>query len=337
MRAYLVQFFVVVTCLLLPATFFAWWAEPLVGDLTRTGHWTERDFGSNSVQPAIHVQASGRSLVNPEISVLSDSFGAPNLWQSVLTETTGYSVKSFNYDKNCITNWVAAAIGQASNKIIVIETVERSFVARFADMPPCKNAEPVPMEITSGKTENHRTRWPPTLSWSYLAPTAMNTVALNFAPKNRMNNASVANVVIDAGCAGFSNRRNDRMLYFRDDELKERWSKDEIQRAIRNVSRLQQDVERSGKTFVFVIAPDKSSVYRRCLSSATEDQTPANINGALIAAGINAPDMLGIFREKVPATIDLYRPNDTHWSEVGYILAGETIGRYAIKKSGKSR
>lgn len=333
MRAYLIHFFVVVTCLLLPATFFAWWAEPLVGDLTRIGHWTERDFGSNAVQPVIHVKASGRSLINPEISILGDSFGAPNLWQSVLAETTGLSINSFNHDKNCIRSWVATAMAQSSNKIIVIETVERSFVVNFANMSPCNHAEPVPMEVTPGNAENRRTRWPPTLSWSYLVPTAINTARLNFDPKNGMTSATVANVGIDAKCAGFSNRRNDRMLYFRDDDLKERWSEEEIQRAVSNVLRIQQEVERSGKTFVLVIAPDKSSVYRRCLLPAANEQSNPNINRALIAAGVNAPDMLKVFRDKFPTTIDLYQPNDTHWSAAGFILAGETIGRYVIEQT----
>ena len=91
MRIYLIHFFRAVWVILIPCLIFAWWAEPLYGDLTRVGKWTERDFGPNAAHPIIHVKANGRFLANPDIMVLGDSFSEKNLWQSVLSDQMGYT------------------------------------------------------------------------------------------------------------------------------------------------------------------------------------------------------------------------------------------------------
>jgi hypothetical protein len=119
-------------------------------------------------------------------------------------------------------------------------------------------------------------------------------------------------------------------LYYADDDLKYQWNEMEIQTAISNVLKIQNEVERSGKKFIFIIAPDKSSVYKNCIKNDNVNLAMPNINQLLIDAGVNAPNMHYIFKEKIKTTVDLYDPDNTHWSESGYILAGETIGGYVL-------
>lgn len=328
MRNYLLHFFLVVLTILLPLIFFAWWAEPIYGDLTRIGKWAEHDFGPNVAHPQIKVRASSRSLINPDIVVLGDSFTAPNLWQSILSDSTGHIVKSFQYGQNCITNWIEAAIAKPANKIIIVETVERNFVTRFSHISFCPSTEPIPSEVPSGIIANLRPTWPPTLSLSYLMPTAMNTAELNIFPQKESNSVLVVNTPLRAGCSRFSNRRNDRFLYYADDDMKQQWSAQEIRDAVANVLHIQKEVEESGKIFILVIAPDKSAVYQTCLLHNNAIRTMPNINEILIAAGVKAPNMHAIFKEKINTIVDLYDPDNTHWSEAGYILAGETISQY---------
>src|SRR3990172_13371462 len=81
--------------------------EPISGDLTRIGHWSERDFGWNKPQPAVYVHANGTSISNPQVVVLGDSFSHPNIWQSYLAEFLHLEILSFQYqDVGCVDNWL---------------------------------------------------------------------------------------------------------------------------------------------------------------------------------------------------------------------------------------
>lgn len=329
MRNYLFHFAYVVLPICLFGILFGWWAEPLYGDLTRIGKWTEHDFGPNATHPTIRVKANGQSLLNPDVVVLGDSFTARNLWQSIFSDNTGHVVKSFQYGNNCtVNNWIAAGIAESSNKIIMIETVERSFIARFSHISSCPSTKSTPSDVPGGIQENLRPIWPLTLSLSYLFHSAINTAELNISPEKKFSSDGVINVPLRAGCSRFSNRRNDRLLYYAEDDMKQQWSEQEIRDAVANILHIQKEVERSGKKFVFVIAPDKSSVYQTCLLRDNAIQTMPNINEILIAAGVNAPYMQATFKEKINTIVDLYDPDNTHWSEAGYILAGETISQY---------
>jgi len=329
MRNYLYHFAYVVLPICLFSILFGWWAEPLFGDLTRIGKWTEHDFGPNTEHPIIHFQSSGQSLPNHDVVVLGDSFTARNLWQSVLFDNSGYIVKSFQYgSQNCIPAWIEAAIAEPTNSIIMVETVERSFIERFSHIPSCSNRKPIPSDVPAGITTNLRPDFPPTLNPLYLLYSAINTGKLNIFPEKNFNSNGVINIPLRAECARFSNRRNDRLLYYAEDDMKQQWSAQEIRDAVANVLHIQKEVERSGKKFVFIIAPDKSSVYQTCLLRDNAIRTMPNINEILIASGVNAPNMQTTFKDKINTIVDLYDPDNTHWSEAGYILAGETISRY---------
>lgn len=328
MRNYLLHFSLASLFVLLPFLIFAWWAEPINGDLTRIGKWTEHDFGPNATHPQISVKANGRFLVNQDVMVLGDSFSGENLWQSVLADNTGRIIKSFHYDHNCIANWVKAAINERTNKIIIIEVVERDFVKRFGHMSLCPGSEPIPLEVQAGIKGSPRPTWPPTLSMSYLGPAVVNTAELNFSPKKHFQRFTVVNTPLKRGCANFSSRQNDRLLYYAEDDSKQQWSAQAIGDAITGIAQIQQEVERSGKKFIFVIAPDKSSVYQNCFLFGKTEKDSSSINKMLIDSGIHAPDLTALFKGKVGSVIDLYDPDNTHWSEAGYMLLGEELGRY---------
>jgi hypothetical protein len=337
MRKYVI--YLVSTALLTfsPIVIFSWWAEPIYGDLTRIGRWTERDFGPNSPIPTINVKSSGEFINTPDAMVLGDSFSQRNLWQSVFSEKTKQVVKTYDYGQSkCIPAFLEAAIKNTTNKLVVIETVERSFIGRFSNIPSCSSRSLTPREIkaeTIGGTQ--RPKWPLSLGFLYTTTTAINTIRSNIFNERQSNRYQTVNTGLSAGCALFSNRRNHRFLYYADDDLKQHWSEKEIKTAIANVLNIQNQVERSGKKFVFIIAPDKSSIYRSCISTDDDILKNPNINQRLIDAGVNAPNTQTIFREKIGAIVDLYDPDNTHWSEAGYILAGEKIGDYVLSLPAK--
>ena len=328
MRKYLLHFFVVVLPILLLCLIFAWWAEPLYGDLTRIGKWSEHDFGPNAVHPSINIKANGHSQVNPDIVVLGDSFSVRNLWQSTLSDSTGYAIQSFQYQKNCIANWLDAAIAEPTNKIIAIEVVEREFIAKFEHLAACSRKESIVSEVLAETTAGRRPTWPLTFSLSYLISTAMNTVELNRSSQKLFDKDDVINSPLRAGCANFSSRRNDRLLYFADDNLKQQWSEQKIRDAVANVLGIQKKAEASGKKFIFVIVPDKSTAYGDCLMFGDSAKEMPNVNKILISSGVHAPDLRTSFKDNINTIVDLYDPDNTHWSEAGYIFAGNEIASY---------
>ena len=329
MRKYVHHLAFSVTLTFLPIAIFSWWAEPIYGDLTRIGKWAEHDFGPNALHPTISIKTSGKSLNNANVVVLGDSFSARNLWQSVLSDTTGHVVKTFDYGQNnCIPSWLRAAIADTSSKFIIIETVEREFIDRFNHIPLCFRREPVPIEVKADAAGNRRPTWPLTFSFSYNTTTAINMARFNFLNEKYSKRFNTVNASLRNECAFFSNRRKDRFLYYADDDLKQQWSEQEIHEAISNVLKIQNEVERSGKKFIFIIAPDKSTVYQTCLLTVNLNSKIPNINELLIASGVNAPNMVSSFEKEINTIVDLYDPDNTHWSEAGYILAGKTIGHY---------
>ena len=76
------------------------------------------------------------------------------------------------------------------------------------------------------------------------------------------------------------------------------------------------------------MAPDKSTIYKNCLIGGNSKEVYPNINKLLIDAGVNAPDMTSQFQLKIDKVVDLYDPDNTHWSLAGYVLAGEVINSY---------
>jgi hypothetical protein len=333
MRKYLLHFFLVVLPILFACLVFACWSEPLYGDLTRIGKWSEHDFGPNALHPTIHIKADGLPLINADVVVLGDSFSVRNLWQSALSDSTGYAIQSFQYQKNCTANWLDAVIARPSNKIVVLEVVEREFISKFGHLASCVRKEPIPAEVLEVTTASRRPTWPLTFSLSYLISTAVNTAQLNHSPQKQFDKDDVINAPLRAGCANFSSRRNDRLLYFSDDNLKQQWGEQKIHDAVANVLDIQKKVEASGKKFIFVMVPDKSTVYRDCLTSGDAAKEMPDINKSLISSGVHTPDLQTPLRNNVKVIVDLYDPDNTHWSEAGYIFASNEIGKYLFSEN----
>lgn len=333
MRNYFLHFISVSLPICFVAFLFAWWAEPIYGDLTRIGKWTERDFGPNVMQSPATVKSSGRALLHSDVMVLGDSFSQENLWQSIVSDKTGYTVQTFDYGKNCVSNFIGAAIANPFSKIIVIETVERSLIGRFGIIKSCAKMKAIPSEIKESKRESIRpTTWPLTFDFSYLWDATQNTVKLNLYPEQIVKKFRTVNIPLQANCAKFSNRKNDRLLYYADDDLKRQWSSKDISDTASNILKIQKEIESHGKKMLFIIAPDKSSVYQSCLVEPITKTNGININDQLISLGVSAPNMTTLFRGEINNIQDLYNPDNTHWSVAGYVLAGEAISQFILSK-----
>ena len=333
MRRYLLILFIpaLAFCgILVPASIYY---QPIDGDLTRTGRWSERDFGGNAPQPSIQLLAGMNEASAPDMLVLGDSFSRDLIWQSMLAPQRGITIVTDRFDYvDCIANWVQQAATQETAKWIVIETVEREFLRRFGRVEACEKKPNRPIHVTETATPTQRETgwtWPKHASASYLWRTARNTAWMNRQDADYLTHGQTANVRIDPVCGNFSNKRNDRMLYLREDEETSTWDKTDIDAAITNVLRIQRLLETHGKRLIFLVVPNKLAVYQECLRTV-RPKVPVDLNQQLQAAGVHTTDLTTVFRDARHFTVDLYKPNDSHFSATGYEVLAKIIDKLTL-------
>lgn len=332
-RRYLFFFAVTVSILLGPVALLSFIFECNDGDLTRIGGYAEHDFGWNNLQPVLQLVRNGKSITSSDVLVLGDSFSRGNIWQSVLAEKLNQKILSFHYNQvGCITNWLAYAL-KSSARTVAIEFIERDFLNHFGHLVACRSQDPIPFEFLATNTVATRLKGPPELHIMQTFLVAWNTFVMNLIPnaavRGHINSMGedVINAPIKKGCAKFSNRRADRLLYLRQDENKLRWTSEDMERAIAKITQIQMTLAVQGKRFILIVVPDKLSVYQDCLTNdiALEARKRINITRLLIASGVNTPDLLGAFHDNKNKIVDLYSPNNTHLSVSGYIFMANQV------------
>lgn len=303
--------------------------EPISGDLTRIGYWSERDFGWNKPQLAISVRANGASISNPQVLVLGDSFSHPNIWQSYLAESGHLEILSFQYqDVGCVDNWRKWITEKRypMMRTVIIQTTERNFVPLFRNLNKCTSRVPKPFEIAVKKINTARSHTGLTLDAGYLLPTFANMLWTAWSD-GRIVSGEVINVPLTTGKL-FSNNKSNRLLYYAEDESKLGWAKKDIIAAVVHLKIIQDDLAKKGLRLVVVVVPDKSSVYRQYMvNEASRDGFP-DIFAQLKDAGVNSLNLLSLFQQEVGETVDFYLPNDTHLSTQGYKFMASQIADY---------
>lgn len=305
--------------------------EPVSGDLTRIGHWSERDFGWNQPQPAVTVHANGTSITNPHVVVLGDSFSHPNVWQSYLAESRHLEILSFQYqDVGCVDNWLHWVVEQRypNMRTVVIETVERGFVPLFRNLNTCLRRTPKSFELAEKNVTSTRPQKGLMLDAGYLIPTATNMLRAAWSDEP-MASGEVINVPLSTDRL-FSNRKAGRLLYFAEDELKTSWSEKDQAAAVGNLKRIQDDLAKKGLRLVVIVVPDKSSAYRPYLANEASKVGYPDVSEQLKTAGVNNVNLLSYFQYAVGETVDLYLPNDTHLSTQGYKLMASKVADEAF-------
>lgn len=301
--------------------------EPLEGDLTRLGHWSERDFGWRYPQPSVNVKENGASVTHPEILVLGDSFSRPNIWQSYLAQARQIDVLSFQFkDVNCLSNWVRWVSEKKyfTAKTIIIETAEREFVSRFAKNRECTPITPESTEVAAHTIQPTRDLLGLTKDINYLWEAAKNTS--KNALSERIISGEVANVSLNVSTF-FSNRKPDRLLYYRGDDLKKNWSNEDIGRALEYLEEIQNSLAKQGLKLMVIIVPDKSSFYAPYISSEKKRSRSPDIFTALKNSRVHSVDLMEYLQQYQQNTLDIYKPNDTHLSPRGFQLMAVRIAQ----------
>ncbi len=322
-----------VACLyLLDSAYF----QPLIGDLTRTGHWPERDYGWNARNPAFKADTNELTLAT-NVLVLGDSFSERNIWQTYLHQRDA-SLNTATLDFNDLCpDQLPAFIDSHPLKtgLVVLESVERAFVYRF-DGSLCTHAvnpaeTPLRQELPGLQYDiERRTRqiFPPEdLVW--ITAANLNILAMNRWPQKDFLGYS-DNVVLNRSDL-FSSRRSDRLLFLGGDIGKFSWPPGSFDRSAAALRKLDADLKSRGFGLLVMVVPDKSTVYRDYLKNPHLLGTPIDWNAFFSHAGISAVDLEGPFRQSIATgVVDFYLPDDTHLSLYGYQEMARIIGSRAV-------
>jgi hypothetical protein len=299
------------------------------GDLARLGGFAERDYAPGVPQPAPRIAPNTVALEDADVVVLGDSFSNRLLWQGELEALTGQRTLTFQYgEAGCISNWLEWMHSQRlkPGALVVVETVERSYVSRFSQISTCPKVTPLPMRRHLAVDKKSWMDSGFSLDIVYQARVLLNTSRLGTQTSYRAGEA--VNAALKRSDR-FTDRRADRLLYHADDETKDGWRASQLASAQAHMAQERAAFEASGQRFQMLVIPDKSSVYREDLVEPR--MRAVTLTRDLQQAGLSPVDTRACFRSLATAIPDFYLPDDMHVGVIAdrLIAAMVTQGRCA--------
>jgi len=301
------------------------WLGGLSGDLTRIGAWPERDYNRRVAQPRIAVPSNQVEPERVHVLVLGDSFSMGNVWQAVVGEGAGVVVKTWGYGGHGCVDAFLELIEQpqyARAQEVVIQTVERHLLDRFENPAPCAHPGLVAFEGPPGFTEPQPPKGQFIWDWRHLVHTLGNMQRQHPSDAAPIASRDTLNVGLDNPKL-FSNRQSQRLLYYLGDEAKAHWTPERVNRAVLALQRIQQRVERGGRRFTLLVVPDKSSVYRPHVPLGMGPHGQPHFHQAFTDGGIRL--VWPLAELQTPSAVDVYLPNDTHLSPLGFSIVGASV------------
>lgn len=327
--------------------------QPLRGDLTRPGGYSEYLYGWNAPQARFVPPLAALAYDRPyDIVIVGDSFsnnpgggqtdpGA--YWPNHLAQMTGLSVVSLNMFHFKLAELPDHPVFRASPpRLVVVQTVERYLTRDHAAevdrwMGPCARScppgapapPPVPLALRPLPVEP--------VEWRRdLRPAVDLDQATDYLWKQLQRSVlgrdttPVVRVALTRD-APLSSRVRDHLLVYNDELDKPRtWTAPLLDRAHCNLRDAQRRIEANGRThFAYMPVPDKLTAYAELVAApnlAALSQLPA----FAARPGLRVVDLTARLRHAVRCGVpDLYLPNDTHWGTAAHrIAAAATIDTF---------
>lgn len=316
--------------------------EPLYGDLTRFGAYSEREFGWTKPQLIFPTPLYTRDRYTQyhDIVVLGDSFswGWPEYqWQNYIVAATGLSVVTLDIKKTSWNDVLESRTFLATPpRVFIVSIVEREFPQRIKGGAACVFAEhsrsPKPLPpikaIHVGNPQalarhiERNTRWNDVkleFVWKYFWQNAQHRL-------KGVENTAVRRLNLTEGLR-FSSANQRQMLVLGDDIQKtSTWKSMGLEEMRCRIEHIRWQVEANEKTrFVLMVAPDKLTAYAEFIS----DTGLRNLSliGKLSDQHTGIMPRLDI---ALPAAIrsgeqDIYLPDDTHWGSSGHRMVADTL------------
>lgn len=321
--------------------------EPLRGDLTRPGGYTEADYGWNQPQERFSPPLASMRYDRPfDVVVLGDSFSSnpegqtdPGAyWTNFLAQRTGLSVVVVSrFDMTLEDLLRHPVFVRAPPRLLILETVERYLIRDFV----LEADERLGRFDRHCRLEVHRLPALPAfrpvnarpVAWVRdMEPEVDFDQAANFlwkAVQREIFGIDTTRVVRLALTRPdlFSSRSADRLLVYDDELRKAQFTTAEaLDTAYCTLIDAQNRVQGNGHTrFLFMAAPDKATAYADHLARA-ELRALSPLPGFYRRSGLNQVALVGRFRDAVWCGMkDVYMPNDTHWSSMAHRIAADAV------------
>jgi len=307
--------------------------ERLYGDLTRIGNFPERSFGWQSSQPSVAPELfKDYSFADADILIIGDSFSVSRVWQSRLI-ADGLKVTTMTWQElrtkdEVLPDNLGELLRAAGFKgrYVIIESIERLFQARTEALS--KEHNPIvkhDIVINSDfpmypYTQRERVTFSKLngADWGVKALYNSIKLSLNLSEKH-LKSGAVQPVKFD-GCALFSHRLCNYAIFVDGDFKKHTFN------GINNVLAVNKNLQSVGIQPIWMIVPDKSTVY---LGYGKLNKYPYQNIWQTFAQypELIAPDLATVFIAKSRTVKDFYMPNDTHISTSGHLYLGDLMNK----------
>lgn len=307
-----------------------------VKGLTRLGPWPESDYIWQKDQPGFALLPNNMAITDPDVVVIGDSFSMPNAWQSVVSQKTGLSIKTYNYlnNNNCFLPWIEqmASGMEGQGKLIVVESIERLFMERFETPERCTVKSKFHISpVGKGFFSDSRSTGFTQIDLMRQLRTLNNMWQVHSNPMQPVGDWAV-NVPLRRNDL-FSNKRSDRLLYLKLDTLRHQWTPAQIGRAVVSLKTVQSHLEQAGFGFALMVIPDKLHVYEDDLLMPFGPHAATDLAKTLRQSGINAVDLLMPLKSRIYQDKDVYMPNDDHLGPVGQQILGDAVASFMTSRA----
>ncbi|NTW83853.1 MAG: hypothetical protein HGB36_10890 [Chlorobiaceae bacterium] len=302
--------------------------QPLTGDLTRLGYFSENDFGWNLKMPRIAIKEISEKT-NPTVLVIGDSFSLGNCWQSVVMGKSREKILTIHMLDPCDIDSFMPMVKKRypSVRYIIFETVQRSFLGRInEDQHQNFNGYVKPVYTGSFSTDEGRDI---SLIHEMHDPIYAVKATVN-SFKNFNHTERSGDVIISPLNTNdlFSCKKSCFLIYYKDDDVKKDWKYSDVKNTVTHLKRLSDIAAKDGINFVVMVVPDKSTVYGKSFLYPQFKISPPDIWSEIQRQGVNQINLLNVFVQEAYKTKDFYLPDDTHLSSKGYIVMGNTVEKY---------
>jgi hypothetical protein len=318
--------------------------EPLTGDLTRIGWFSENEFGWHGQEQRFVPPLAPAAMLDSsyDIVAIGDSFTAeeynPGItWPHFLARDTGLRIGVFDSGIDSLDSVLASpGFRDHPPAALIYEVVERSLVPahRGGDGADCVAHRPMPQPglalapraVTAQRIDRAQARpwddWPASYAMNYLLQNA-----LRWWRGHEATSAVRLEMMRDGL---FTSRHSRGLLVYAEDFNKENWSTADWTASLCDLAHIQDRVEANGRTaFLAMIVPDKLTVYAPFLA----DRRVATLSRLGRLDEIPSVNLVRVDRALDPtARADLYLPNDTHWSSATHEMAAGLILRALVER-----
>ena len=293
------------------------------GALTRIGRVSEHQFGWRLDPPPIPVEnVRSTPLGQADVLVIGDSFSMYYAWQSVLVGA-GYRVASAHWDKigplcDDFGPWLRRE--GFKGHLVLVESIERMLPERLDDARGCRAMRGRFVPMLAPGTSPSQSAPGFALNWSAPLLTGLFTwrntreirdTRSEFVVDHPEHGDMIFAAPVPDGCAQFSHRMCDKGLFLTNDRS--------------NAVLKAEDADFLGRfnalaaplKIVWMVIPNKTTVYLEPQHAQEFVRRMSELNVG--------PDLFAMAQATRRKMVDLYWPNDTHWSMQGQLYFGQRM------------